>query len=122
MQLLKATVYSWLATTIIYLVALINDGSTFNFKDFSGLAAFTALVGFIVAVYFAIFGLPLLYYVVKRPVVTRKHFIANGIAASVPMLMLTVFAGEPEFILATVIAGLMAGYVYSLVLCNQAGT
>ena len=122
MQLLKASLASWFSVTGIFLIALVCDGIGLGFTEMGGNIAFVALVAFVVAVYFALVGLPLLYRLLSKPIVTRMSFVLTGFLASIPMLTLTVYAGEFEFVIATIVAGVLAGYVYSLFLCGRSST
>ncbi len=122
MPIVKATVVSWLAVTSIYLFTLFITGMPFKFKDDAGTLAFCALVGFIVAMYFALFGSAAWFALSKVTSVTRVGFLLAGIIASIPMLALSVISGEPVWFISTLAAGVIAGGIYAIQLPSSSGT
>lgn len=122
MEVAKTTFLSWLAVTGIYILTFFIDGFPLNFNETQGMLAFFALVAFIVAIYFSIFG-GMAWYILSRKVrVTRKSFILAGVSASAPMLFFCILSGELEWVLATILAGSIAGSIYALRLSQTIST
>jgi hypothetical protein len=122
MPIAKATVVSWLAVTSIYLLMLFVTGMPFNFKDDVGILAFCALAGFIVAMYFALFGGAVWFALSKLKSITRLGFLLAGLVASIPMLVLSAISGEPVWFIFTLAAGVIAGGIYAIQLPSHGGT
>lgn len=122
MKIAIATFWSWLAVTVIYVLTMFIDGSPFSFTETSGMLAFLVLVGFIVAIYFAVFGGAAWYILSKKEQSTRVNFLQAGVCASIPMLVFCILSGELEWVLATLIAGFIGSATYALLLPKTIST
>ncbi len=110
---------SWLSATAIFCIALIFDG---GWLAPSGFLFLCGLVATISGIYYFVIGLPVLYFLSTREKVTRIAFVGWGLAASIPMLLFSLYSREIEWIFATILAGLMGGLVFAIRLPNQPGT
>jgi len=73
--------------------------------------AFTILfsmVCFFVAIYFLIFGAPIYYYLSKSGRLSKSGLAVGGLIASTPMFIFCLISGEIEWVVATIVAGLLA--------------
>ena len=111
-------IMSWLAVTAIFFTTLLFDGLSIYSLGVKGAAFFVMLVGVVSAVYFIVIGLPTLYLMLRRQPVGRTAFILAALVASIPMLIFSIFSGEIEWVIATIMAGFIAGVIFAVCLAN----
>jgi len=111
--MIKPTFLSWILVTVVFIVAMYFDGFHFSFGNILVSIGFFAFIGFIVAVYFLIFGGIALLLISGLSRVNKSTYLLAAFASSLPMLFFCILSREPEWIIATLVAGVGAGVIYA---------
>lgn len=119
MRELTTFIMSWLAVSVIFFIALFFDGLSLSALGVREAALFLSIVGFVSAIYFIIIGIPALYLMLRKKSVSRAAFVIAGMVASLPMFIFCIYSDELVWVLATVVAGFIAGGIFALRLENQ---
>ena len=122
MRELSTIILSWVAVTVIYVAACIYDGLELSFTELPNTGMLWALVAMFTGMYFVVIGGPILYFLFKRSSVSRQAFIIAGLVASLPMLIVCIRSNEPEWVISTLAAGLVAGGIFAVRYPNQQST
>jgi|GEM_PF-1926882 len=110
----RGVLSSWLFVSVVYSLAMHFDGASLLSPDISRLGVLWLTVGLFSAIYFGVMGPPVLYFLSKREKTSRLGFVVAGLIASLPVLLLCIVSREIEWILATIIAGSGAGWIFTL--------
>lgn len=122
MRELSTIILSWITVTIIYVGACIYDGLELSFTELPNTVMLWAFVALFTGIYFVLIGGPILYFLFKRSSVSRQAFVIAGLVASLPMLIVSISSNEPEWVISTLAAGLVAGGIFAVRLPNQQST
>ena len=122
MRFAGAVFSSWLFVTFVYIASLYIDGPPLVTDYLKQAAVFWMMVGLFSAIYFGVMGLPILYFFSRRKRVSRFEFVLAGLVASIPMLVFCTVMGELWWVVATVVAGAGAGWVFTMALPSQPAT
>ena len=114
-----ALLLSWVAASVIGQLTLMFDGMSILHTDSKVNLIFFSLIALCSAIYILIFCVPVLYFLFKRQIVSRVHFLCAGLISSMPMALLGVFANELEWVIGPLFAGLVGGSIFAMVLANQ---
>jgi len=110
---LIAFVTSWAVVTTIFVVAVTFNG--FELSDYNPIQIW-GLFGVFSGVYFIVIGIPVFYFLCKFKKVARSAFIYSGLAASLPILVLSIVTKEPVWVIASVLGGFVGGLVFAILL------
>ena len=109
MRFIFAFIMSWLAVTFIYVIASLFDmPSTTSITSIELWGVVCAFA----ATYFFLSIIPSLYVVHIHKSKTSVTYIKVGLIASLPMLLLSIYSLEVEWIISTLIAGVVGGYIF----------
>jgi hypothetical protein len=122
MRELITFIISWLAVTTVFVITFAFDGLELSFSGLNNTLMLWVLVGLVAGLYFIVVGLPILYFLVKRKAVTRGAFLLAGFIACTPMLIFCIVSRELEWVVASIVAGFVGGFVFAVRLPNQQGT
>lgn len=115
-------ILSWLAITTVFVITLWLEGLELSFSQASNTLMLWGIVGLFAGGYFLVIGTPILYVLFKRKTVSRATFIFSGMLASIPMLIFSILSKEFEWVVASILAGIIGGLVFALRLPNQQST
>ncbi len=119
MREVTTLIMSWLAVTMIFVVTLGLDGMELAFLTLNNTFMLWALVALVSGMYYVVIGLPILYVLLQRKVVSGVNFIFAGILASFPMLIISITSQEIEWVIASLIAGFVGGLIFAIRLSKE---
>ena len=114
MARLATIFFSWLLVSVIFFTGFCFDGMPLSFATLGDAFVLFLLIAFFVGIYFIAIGLPVLYVLFKLQLVKKAHFIFAGLLASLPMLLISIISQEIEWVLASLVAGFVAGWVFAV--------
>ena len=117
-----AILLSWIFASIIGFFTLSADGLDLKLLGFKGVLVLFSITGMYCLIYMILFGTPVFYFLFRRQYISRSCFILAGLVVSLPMVVLGVMSLELEWLIRPMLAGIIGGTVFAVLLPTKKQT